>query len=198
MATGTFARGEGGGGIRGHKQVCVPERTVVLLCSRPQATARAVLKGPDFFFFLVKDRPKGPPTANRQLPPIANRQPRPTANRQPLPTATNHPSPTANCRQLPPTANRQPPTANRKFPLFFPEGQFSDVGGGGVRRRSPGCLPPLSNGKPWPLWLCMARCALLRFKARLRKQRARRVKGESYLIPLPPAPPPLPAARPHC
>ena len=64
--------------------------------------ARAVLKGPDFLLLrtALKERPKGPPTANRQLPPTANRhqpptanrQPRPTANRQPLPTATNHPS----------------------------------------------------------------------------------------------------------
>ena len=66
-------------------------------------------------FFLVKDRPQGPPqgTTNRQpptptQPPTAtNRQP-PTANRQPPPTAPNHRLPTAN-RQSPPTANRQPP-----------------------------------------------------------------------------------------
>ena len=41
---------------------------------------RGVLKGRDFFFLLrtaLKDRPKGPPTANRQR--------RPTANCQPLP-----------------------------------------------------------------------------------------------------------------
>ena len=105
---------------------------------------RAVLKGPDFFFLLrtaLKDRPKGLPTANRQLPSTANRQQpptatnrqpptaanrqrRPTANCQPLPTATNHQSPTTNCRQPPPTAtnrqlptaNCQPPTANRHQP----------------------------------------------------------------------------------
>ena len=88
---------------------------------------RAVLKGPHFFF--AKDRPKGPPTANRQVPstanrhqpPTTNRQPptaanrqrRPTANCQPLPTATNHQSPTTNHRQPPPTAtnNRQTPPA---------------------------------------------------------------------------------------
>ena len=84
----------------------------------------------DQIFFLLrtalKDRPKGPPTANRQLPPTANRrqlptaanrQPPPTSNRQPLSTATNHPSPTANCCQPPPTTNRQsPPAANRQWP----------------------------------------------------------------------------------
>ena len=84
----------------------------------------------DQIFFLLrtvlKDRPKGPPTANRQLPPTANRHQLPTAtNRQP-PTATNHQPSTAanrhqppitNC-QLPPTAanRRQPPTANRQSP----------------------------------------------------------------------------------
>ena len=100
---------------------------------------RAVLKGPDFFFLLrtaLKDRPKGPPTANshqpptatnrqpptaanrrqppaatnRQLPTTANRHQPPITNHQPPPTATNHQLPTAN-RQLPPTTNRQPPTA---------------------------------------------------------------------------------------
>ena len=38
-----------------------------------------------FILFFVKDRPKGPPTANRHQPPTTNRQRRPTANRQPLP-----------------------------------------------------------------------------------------------------------------
>ena len=92
----------------------------------------------DQFFFLLrtalKDRPKGPPTANchqpptatnrqpptttnRQPPTAANRQRRPTANCQSLPTATNHQSPTTNRRQPPPTAiNRQLPTANRQLP----------------------------------------------------------------------------------
>ena len=94
---------------------------------------KAVLKGPIVFLLAtpLQDRPKGQPSANRQLPPtanrhppptIANRQPRPTANCQPLPTATNHPSPIASCHQLPPTAANhppptdklhQPPTANR-------------------------------------------------------------------------------------
>ena len=91
----------------------------------------------EIFFFLLrtalKDRPKGPPTANRQLPsttnrhqpPTTNRQPptatnrqrRPTANCQPLPAASNHQPPATNRRQPPPTAtNRQLPTANRQPP----------------------------------------------------------------------------------
>ena len=77
---------------------------------------KAVLKGPDFFF--VKDRPKGPPTANRQLPPTANRHQPPTAtNHQPATAANRHQPPITNC-QLPPTAanRRQPPTANRQSP----------------------------------------------------------------------------------
>ena len=76
--------------------------------------------GTSFFFWLstaLKDRPKGPPTANRDQPPTANRQRRPTASRQPLPTATNHQSPTTNRRQPPPTAtNRQSPIANHQSP----------------------------------------------------------------------------------
>ena len=88
--------------------------------------SRAVLKGPDFFLLrtALKDHPKGPPTANRQLPPTANRRQPPTANRRQPPTATNrqpstaanrHQPPITNC-QLPPTAanRRQPPTANRQ------------------------------------------------------------------------------------
>ena len=83
--------------------------------------------------FFVKDRPKGPPTANRQLPPTANRhQPRTSNRHQPPPTAsgdqlpTNHyqPPPTtnyqpptaANHHQPPPTASCQLPTANRRQP----------------------------------------------------------------------------------
>ena len=90
-------------------------------------SCRGVLKGRDFFLLRtpLKDRPKGPPTANRHQPPTTNRhQPPPTAsgdqpptanrhqppitNHQPPPTATNRQLPTAN-RQPPPTANRQPP-----------------------------------------------------------------------------------------
>ena len=38
------------------------------------ASGRAVLKMPDFFF-LTKDSPRGPLTANRQPPPTGNWQP---------------------------------------------------------------------------------------------------------------------------
>ena len=85
-----------------------------------------------FFFWLrtaLKDRPKGPPTANRQLPSTANRhQPPPTAstNRRQPPAATNRQLPTtanrlqpptaANHHQPPPNANCQLPTANRQLP----------------------------------------------------------------------------------
>ena len=79
-----------------------------------------------FFSFLLrtalKDRPKGPPTTNRQLPstakppPTANHQP-PATNRCQPPAATNRQLPTtANRRQPPPTASCQPPTANRRQP----------------------------------------------------------------------------------
>ena len=102
-----------------------------------------------FFFFLLraalKDRPQGPPTANRQpltstnhqsptatnrrQPPIASRHQPLTANRQPPttdphqpPIANRHqPPPTAN-RQSPPTANRQPSTANRQPPTATSQG----------------------------------------------------------------------------
>ena len=64
------------------------------------------------FFFFAKDRPKGPPTANRQLPSTANRHQPPTTNRhQPPPTASGDQPPTANHCQPPPTTNHQPPTA---------------------------------------------------------------------------------------
>ena len=89
---------------------------------------RAVLKGPDFFFFLLrtalKDRPKGPPTANHQPPPTASHQPPPTASGGQPPTAnhcqppptTNHQPPTATNHHQPPVANCQLPTANRQPP----------------------------------------------------------------------------------
>ena len=103
------------------------ERRRGLPCSSRGVCSGRSLRDQIFFLLrtALKDRPKGPPTANRQLPPTANRQqpstanrqPRPTANCQPLPTATNHPVPTANCPQPPPTvANHQPPTANRQSP----------------------------------------------------------------------------------
>ena len=72
-----------------------------ILCPWPGGSLRD-----EIFFFLrrtaLKDRPKGPPTANRQLPSTANRHQTPTTNR--------HQPPVANC-QPPTAANRQPPTA---------------------------------------------------------------------------------------
>ena len=76
-----------------------------------------------FFFWprtALKDRPKGPPTANRQPPPAAtNRQRRPTANHYQPPPTTNHQPPTAaNHHQPPPTASRRLPIAtNRQLPI---------------------------------------------------------------------------------
>ena len=70
----------------------------------------------DEIFFLLrtplKDRPKGPSTANRQLPSTANRHQPPTTDRhQPPPTASGDQPPTANHCQPPPTTDHQPPTA---------------------------------------------------------------------------------------
>ena len=80
---------------------------------------RGVLKGRYFFLLrtALKDRPKGPPTANRQLPSTANRHQPPTTNRhQPLVTNRRQP-PAATNRQLPTNANRlQPPTASHQRP----------------------------------------------------------------------------------
>ena len=64
----------------------------------------------DEIFFLLrtalKDRPTGPPTANRQLPSTANRHQPPTTNRhQPPPTASGDQPPTANHCQPPPTTD---------------------------------------------------------------------------------------------
>ena len=73
------------------------------LCRGGGGEGRGVLRELDFFLLrtALRDRPKGPPTANHQPPATTNRQPPPTASRQP---------PTAN-RQSPPTGNRQsPPT----------------------------------------------------------------------------------------
>ena len=84
---------------------------------------RAVLKEPGFFF--VKDRPKGPPTANRhphQPPTATNRQPptvttAATTNRHQPPITNHQPPPTTTNRHQPPTTSRrQPPTANRHQP----------------------------------------------------------------------------------
>ena len=83
-------------------------------------TGRGVLKGLDFF--LVKDRPYGPPqgtinrqppTANRRQPPTASGDHPPTTNHCQPPSTTNPQPPTAaNHHQPPPTASRQLPTAN--------------------------------------------------------------------------------------
>ena len=89
--------------------------------------ARAVLKNPDPFFFVLRTAPRDhqPPTAaTRQTPTATNRQP-PTLNRQPpapanhqLPTTTNPQPPSPNCQPTP-TTNCQPPTAtNRQPPIF--------------------------------------------------------------------------------
>ena len=97
------------GGPEGRSQLLL-----FLLCSR------GVLKGRDFFFLLrtaLKDRPKGPPTANRQLPSTANRHQPPTTNRHQPPATNRRQPPAATNRQLPTTANRlQPPTASHQPP----------------------------------------------------------------------------------
>ena len=98
-----------------------------------------------FFFLLrtaLKDRPKGPPTANRQLPSTANHQPQPTASHQPLPTASGDQPPTANHCQPPPTTNHQPPTAaNHHLPPPTPSCQLPTV-----NRRQP---PTANRHQPW-------------------------------------------------
>ena len=94
------------------------------LCSILRTLGLSVWNGPragrslrdQIVFFLLrtalKDRPKGPPTANCQLPSTANRHQLPTTNRhQPPPTASGDQPPTANHCQPPPTTNHQPPTA---------------------------------------------------------------------------------------
>ena len=76
-------------------------------------------QGTRFFFWLrtaLRDRPKGPPTANHQPPTATNRQP-PTADHCQPPPTTNHQPPTAaNHHQPPPTARRQPPIATNRQP----------------------------------------------------------------------------------
>ena len=100
---------------------------------RGYPSPRAVLWDREFFFLLrtaLKDRPKGPPTANHQTPPTANRQPPTTANchQPPIP---NHqlPPTTINRHQPPATASRQSPTANRQPPTHgVPMGIFGKPG----------------------------------------------------------------------
>ena len=77
--------------------------------------SRVVLKEPGFFLLrtALKDRPKGPPTANRQLPPTANRQQPPT-NEFLVRTPRDPP----------------PPTCNPLFGAFEEGGGVGEVGGG--------------------------------------------------------------------
>ena len=88
--------------------------------TKKEPESRAVLKEPDFFLLLrtaLADRPKGPPTANRQLPPTTNRHQPPTTNRhQPPPTVSSDQPPTANHYRPPPITNHQSPTTNRCQP----------------------------------------------------------------------------------
>ena len=83
----------------------------------------------EIFFCLLrtalKDRPKGPPTANRQLPSTANRHQPPTTNRHQPPATNRCQPPAATNRQLPTTANRlQPPTASHQPPPTTPNRQL--------------------------------------------------------------------------
>ena len=84
------------------------------------AQAGASLRNEMFFFLLttaLKDSPKGPPTANRQLPSTANRHQPPTTNRHQPPATNRRQPPAATNRQLPTTANcLQPPTASHQPP----------------------------------------------------------------------------------
>ena len=78
--------------------------------------AGGVLKEPIFFLLTtaLKDRPQGPPTANRQPPTATNRQPPTAANRHQSPTTHPHQPPIANHQPQPTAINHhQPPTANR-------------------------------------------------------------------------------------
>ena len=95
----------------------------------------------EIFFFLLrtalKDRPKGPPTANRQLPSTANRHQPPTTNRHQPPATNRRQPPAATNRQLPTTANRlQPPTASHQPPPTTTNRQLSTA------NRQP---PPTAN-----------------------------------------------------
>ena len=85
------------------------------------ALAGRSLRDQIFFFLLrtaLKDRPKGPPTANHQLPSTANRHQPPATNRRQPPAATNRQLPTTANRHQPPITNHQPPptTTNRHQP----------------------------------------------------------------------------------
>ena len=98
-----------------------------------------------FFFLLrtaLKERPKGPPTANRQLPSTANRHQRPTTNRHQPPATNRRQPPAATNRQLPTTANRhQPPITNHQPPPTTTNRQLPTA------NRQP---PPTANRQPPP------------------------------------------------
>ena len=90
------------------------------ICCQACPQSRGVLKGLDFFLLrtALRDRPKGPSTANHQPPQTANRHQPPTANRRQPPAATNRQPPTTAKRHQPPITNHQPPTTttNRHEP----------------------------------------------------------------------------------
>ena len=103
---------------------------------------RGVIKELDFFLLrtALRDRPKGPSTANRRQPPTANHcQPPPTANREPPTAANRQPRITAN-RHQPPIPNHQPlpPTTNRHQPPPTP-----------TNRQSPTAHRPPPTANTW-------------------------------------------------
>ena len=89
-------------------------------CTAELLRAGRSLRDQIFFFLLrtaLKDRPKGPSTANRQLPSTANRHQPPTTNCHQPPATNRRQPPAATNRQLPTTANRhQPPITNHQSP----------------------------------------------------------------------------------
>ena len=110
----------------------------------------------------LKDRPKGPPTANRQPinrqpPPTANHQPPPTANRQPInrqppPTANHQPPPTANHHSPPTASGDQPPTANHCQPPPTTNHQPSTAANHHQPPPTASCQPPTAANRHQP-WL---------------------------------------------
>ena len=98
-----------------------PTLSLPLSCNPTQSISTGGSLRDEIFFFLLrtalKDRPKGPPTANRQLPTTANCHQPPTTNRHQPPATNRRQLPAATNRQLPTTANRlQPPTASHQPP----------------------------------------------------------------------------------
>ena len=99
--------GECGGNSLGHE----PKASI----SRGPCQQRFLNSGSslrDQIFFLLrttlKDRPRGPPTANRQHPSTDNRHQLPTTNRHQPPATNRRQPPAATNRQQRPTANCQP------------------------------------------------------------------------------------------